>query len=121
MSLHTAPGASTEASSILCPLSTPEVIAEQLDWERTGKEKPKENFTRSGQKGKYRLFRLEMSKMAGQSNEWKKKDIPTYRRTSGYMENLFTNKLAPPSAESHLLCLSCIENPHKTTCVWQRA
>lgn len=36
------------------------------------------------------------------------------------MENLFTNKLAPRSAESHLLCLSCIENLHKTTCVWQR-
>lgn len=29
--------------------------------------------------------------MAGQSNEWKNKDIPTYRKTSGYMENLFKN------------------------------
>lgn len=57
--------------------------------------------------------------MSGQSNGWKNKDIPTCRRTSGYMENLFTNKLVPQSAESHLLCLSCIENPHKTTCVWQ--
>lgn len=57
--------------------------------------------------------------MAGHSNEWKKKDTPTYRRTSGCMENIFTNKLAPQSAESHLLCLSCIENLHKTTHVRQ--
>lgn len=70
---------------------------------------------RERQKEQYRLFRLEMSKIAGQSNEWKKKDIPTYRRTSGYKENLFASKLAPDwSAESHLLCLSCIENPDKT-------
>lgn len=51
--------------------------------------------------------------------QWIKKGIPTYRRTSGYMENLFTNELPPQSAESHLHCLSWVENPHKTTCVWQ--
>lgn len=53
------------------------------------KEKPKESLKRRGKK--YRVFRQEVDKMAGWSNEWKKKGIPTYRRTSGYMENLFTN------------------------------
>ena len=57
--------------------------------------------------------------MAGESNEWKEKGIPIYRRTSGYVENLFTNKLPPWSAESHLHWLSWAESPCKTTCVWQ--
>lgn len=97
MSLHTAPGVSTETSSIPCSLSTPEETAGRWHWEKPGKEKPEENFTGRGQKGQCRLFRLQMSKMAGQSNEQKNKDIPTYRETSGYIENLFTNTFAPRS------------------------
>lgn len=71
-SLQTALGAKTEASSIPCLLSTLPEIAEGRSWGRPGKEKPKESFAGSGETGRYKMFRQEMSRMAGESRGMEK-------------------------------------------------